>query len=81
MAEKPPKGSRVFPALTSETLRAMTGKPSYWLLDIFYFTLMYNNPNVQHREQPSGSTMLPSGKLNPAVASQPLKDLVPAFAK
>ena len=33
MAEKPPKGSRVFPALTSETLRAMTGKPSrtgYW---------------------------------------------------
>jgi hypothetical protein len=29
-----------------------------------------------HREQPSGHTMLPSGKLHPTVASQPLEDLL-----
>ena len=74
LVEKPAK--ELVPAITAEAVKSATGKPSYWLLDNFYFSLMYLNPNVAHREQPSGHTMLPSGKLHPTVASQPLEDLL-----
>jgi hypothetical protein len=74
LVEKPAK--ELVPAITAEAVKSASGKPSYWLLDNFYFSLMYLNPNVVHREQPSGHTMLPSGKLHPTVASQPLEDLL-----
>jgi hypothetical protein len=74
LVEKPAK--ELVPAITAEAVKSATGKPSYWLLDNFYSSLMYINPNVAHREQPSGHTMLPSGKLHPTVASQPLGDLL-----